>query len=113
MVGILGGRCAGYRDEGKGDMVAADAGASQANIVYGIGIDGERSKAWNLCHDLTGTTKRLLKSGEVEFAITQNLYDQGYGALMALQGLVLNGSVPKEYMQPSDMKIICAENIGI
>lgn len=62
-------------------------------------------------HDLTDSTKRLLQSGEIDFAITQNIYQQGYRPLIVLREYLQKQVVPQSEAHRLSIEIICAENM--
>ena len=65
-----------------------------------------------ISHDLTDATRQLLKRGEVDFAITQNIYQQGYRSLLLLRDAVRNQPRSDAVPDSSAIDIICAENLG-
>jgi LacI family transcriptional regulator len=62
-----------------------------------------------ISHDLTRSTKRLLESREIDFVITQNIYDQGYQPLICLQNYLEYGTIPDSDI--GLINIVCAENL--
>lgn len=64
-----------------------------------------------IAHDISETTCRLLKEGNVDFTISQDLYCQGYKPLVLLRDLLQKGKHPALNQIPDNMFIYCAENI--
>lgn len=71
---------------------------------------GRRCKVHVISHDLTDATKRLLKTGEIDFAIAQNIYQQGYRPLILLREYLQKHICPE--METAPIEILCSENIG-
>lgn len=65
-----------------------------------------------ISHDLTDDTKRLLKSGEIDFAIVQDIYRQGYQPLVLLREYIQQQIVPQPENGRSTIEIICTENLN-
>ena len=63
-------------------------------------------------YDLTDSTKRLLKSGDVDFAIAQDIYHQGYRPLWVLRNYVQKHMEPSDETDKTSIDIICSENLG-
>ena len=70
---------------------------------------GREQQIHIISHDLTDSTKRLLKNGEIDFAISQNIYQQGYRPLVILRDYLQYGIVPSS--EPAPIEIICSENL--
>lgn len=92
----------------KGIYMANRSTTACAEAVCELGYQG---KLHIICHDLTDTTKRLLRSGIIDLAIAQNIYSQGYRPLMILKDYVQKNVKPEEDFNNSPIDIICAENI--
>lgn len=92
----------------KGIYMANHSVSGCAEAIHSMGLTG---KIHVISHDLTESTKRLLKSGRIDFAIAQDIYQQGYRPLLELRKY-LSKTGPRE-METSRQKIdiICAENI--
>ena len=63
-----------------------------------------------ISHDLTKSTQRLLRNREIDFVITQNIYDQGYRPLIYLQNYLEYGSIPES--EQGSINIVCTENLS-
>lgn len=64
-----------------------------------------------ICHDISESTKRLLRSGDVDLAISQDIYQQGYLPLILLRDLLQKGKSPAAQQSGSNISIFCAENL--
>lgn len=62
-------------------------------------------------NDLTAVTRRLLRDGNVDFIIEQNVYWQGYRPIILLKDLLLNPSLRVPEYQYTDISVINAENM--
>ncbi len=70
---------------------------------------GRRGDVHVISHDLTDATRRLLKSGEIDFAIAQNIYQQGYRPLILLREYLQKHIHPQ--METASIEILCSENM--
>ena len=91
----------------RGIYMANHSVTGCVEAVRDMGLTG---KVHIVSHDLTDSTHRLLKSGEIDFTIAQNIYQQSYQALMTLREYVQRHNIPKE-MHRAPIEIICAENL--
>lgn len=64
-----------------------------------------------ICHDLTDATKRLLRMGEIDFAITQDLHQQGYRPLILLREYLQKNIEPDCDRYYSGISVMCSENL--
>ena len=64
-----------------------------------------------ICHDISASTKRLLRSGDVDMAISQDMYRQGYLPLILLRELLQKGKAPAVEQTSTNISIFCAENL--
>ena len=87
------------------------ANHSVSGCAEAIRDAGMQGKIHVISHDLTDSTKRLLKNREIDFAIAQNIYQQGYRPLLMLRAYIQSHeSIEKE---ASPIEIICAENMDV
>ena len=67
-------------------------------------------------YDGRGSQRRvltvLLKSGDVDFAIAQDIYHQGYRPLWVLRNYVQKHMEPSDETDKTSIDIICSENLG-
>lgn len=64
-----------------------------------------------ICHDLPRSTKALLKSGEVDFALEQDIYSQSKKSLQLMKDLLMDSDYiikPQEFTQ---INILNSENV--
>lgn len=87
------------------------ANHSVTGCVEAMREAGKSGQIFVVSHDLTDSTKRFLNSGEVDFAIAQNIYQQGYRPLLLLRDYVRKKLEPDETPQMAGIDIICAENL--
>lgn len=92
--------------EVKGIYMANHSVTGCAEAVRDV---GREQQIHIISHDLTDSTKRLLKNGEIDFAISQNIYQQGYRPLVILRDYLQYGIVPSS--EPAPIEIICSENV--
>lgn len=85
------------------------ANHSVTGCVEAVRDAGREQQIHIISHDLTDSTKRLLKSGEIDFAIAQNIYHQGYRPLIILRDYLQYGIVPSGEQAP--IEIVCSENM--
>ncbi len=79
------------------------------DAIHEVGREGE---IFVVSHDLTDSTKRLLKSDDVDFAIAQDIYHQGYRPLWVLRNYVQKHMEPSDETDKTSIDIICSENLG-
>lgn len=92
----------------KGIYMANRSTTACVEAVREAGLEG---KIHIICHDLTDTTKRLLKNGNIDLAIAQNIYNQGYRPLMILKDYIQKQIKLDVDFHTPPIDIICAENI--
>ena len=91
-----------------GIYMANESVAACAEAVKNLSSD---KKPIIICHDLSRSTKALLKSGEVDFALEQDIYMQGRKTLQLMKDLLMEPDYiikPQEFTQ---INIINAENV--
>lgn len=91
----------------RGIYMANHSVTGCVEAVRDMGLSG---KVHIVSHDLTDSTRRLLKSGEIDFTIAQNIYQQSYQALMTLREYVQRHTLPRTE-QHAPIEIVCAENL--
>ena len=92
----------------RGIYMANDSVAACAEAVKNL---SPKPKPIIICHDLSRTTKALLKSGEIDFALSQDIYSQSYKSLQLMKDLLMDPDFiikPQEFTQ---INIINAENV--
>ena len=87
------------------------ANHSVTGCVEAICDAGLQGKIRVISHDLTDSTKRLLRSGDIDFAIAQNIYHQGYQPLKILHDYVRRRIAPKSEREQATIEIVCSENL--
>lgn len=92
----------------KGIYMANHSVTGCIDAIRDMGLQG---KIHIISHDLTDSTKRLLKTGEVDFAIAQNIRHQSYRALIILQEYIQKNIKPSQEKECPPIEIVCSENI--
>lgn len=87
------------------------ANQSVAGCTEAIHAAAPKSHICVICHDISESTKRLLRSGDVDLAISQDIYRQGYLPLILLRELLQKGKTPAVDQPGSNISIFCAENL--
>ena len=64
-----------------------------------------------ICHDLPRSTKALLKSGEVDFALEQDIYSQGLKSLQLMKNLLMDSDYVIGKQEFTQINIINSENV--
>lgn len=72
---------------------------------------GKAGEFFTISHDLTKSTRALLKNREIDFVISQNILDQSYESLVILMDYIQKKQEPKKQIIQSKMEIFCAENL--
>lgn len=72
---------------------------------------GRKDRVRLVVHDLWDGTRKLLRSGCVDFTISQDFYRQGYLPLKCLRELIHLGRKPDPDQTNVPMSVICAENM--
>ncbi|MDO4175176.1 MAG: LacI family DNA-binding transcriptional regulator [Eubacteriales bacterium] len=88
------------------------ANQSVTGCVEAMREAGKSGQILVISHDLTDSTKQFLKNGAIDFAIAQNIYQQGYGSLLLLRDYVRKNLTPEKTAQMPAIDIICSENLG-
>ncbi|MCD8140768.1 MAG: LacI family DNA-binding transcriptional regulator [Planctomycetaceae bacterium] len=79
--------------------------------VEAIRRSGLRHRVKVVTHDLSPAHIRLLRTGEIDFIIEQNMYYQGYRPVEILTNLLVGGTPVQEEMEHTRISIVTAENI--
>lgn len=93
----------------KGIYMANHSVTGCAEAIRDAGLQGQIHV---ISHDLTDATKRLLQSGEIDFAIAQNIYRQGYRPLIVLREYLQKQTLPSPDGDRPVIEIVCAENLS-
>lgn len=64
-----------------------------------------------VCHDVDESTRQLLQSGRVDFAIPQDMEQQGYMPLILLRELLQKGMQPTSDRFETRITVVCRENL--
>lgn len=93
----------------KGIYMANHSVTGCADAIRAAGRQGQIRV---ISHDLTDETKHLLQRGEIDFAIAQNIYQQGYRPLIVLRELLQKGIRPALDSNRPAIEIVCSENMA-
>lgn len=85
------------------------ANHSVSGCAEAIREAGRRGTIHVISHDLTDATRRLLQRGEIDLAIAQDIYRQGYQPPIMIYEYLRFHTIP-EAVVPS-IEILCSENI--
>lgn len=72
---------------------------------------GRQGQIHVISHDLTESTRRLLQSGEIDFAIAQNIHRQSYRALTVLYEYLQQHITPDADSELPAIDILCSQNL--
>lgn len=64
-----------------------------------------------ICHDVSESTKRLLQENFIDFAISQDIFQQGYLPLLYLKNYLQKKKLPDTQTKTTDISIVCSQNI--
>lgn len=71
------------------------ANRSVAGCTQAVTALGKKEEMRIVCHDISESTKRLLQEGSVDFAISQDIFRQGYLPLVLLREYLQKGKLPE------------------
>ncbi len=89
------------------------ANRSVVGCAEAIKVLGKTGTIRVIAHDVSETTKRLLRQGSIDFTITQDLFGQGYQPLIILRDLLQRGKPVSPEQTGSPISIICSENLDV
>jgi LacI family transcriptional regulator len=87
------------------------ANHSVSGCVQAVREADPRGKIHIISHDLTDSTRRLLQKGEIDFAISQDIFSQAYRSLEILQQCVQKNIMPNNDIIYPAINIYCSENL--
>lgn len=87
------------------------ANRSVSGCAEAVKAAGKKGKVRIICHDLAKSTELLLKNGSVDFAITQDIFRQGYLPLMFLREYLQKNKLPGDRESHPRIAIICSQNL--
>lgn len=87
------------------------ANRSVMGCVEAIKAAGRTGLVRVIAHDVSETTRRLLRDGSVDLTISQDLYGQGYQPLILLRELLQKGKQPLSDQINSSISVFCCENL--
>jgi LacI family transcriptional regulator len=86
------------------------ANRSVSACIEVVRTSGKRGCVHIIGHDLTESNKRFLKSGDLDFIISQNLSRQAYTSVAAMYTYLSTGQLPEDLGIEDLIGIYCAEN---
>lgn len=87
------------------------ANRSVVGCVEAVKAAGLTGQVRIIVHDVSDTTRRLLKEGSLDLTISQDLYRQGYQPLILLRELLQKNKQPAANNMRNNISVICAENL--
>lgn len=97
-----------HTDDLKGIYMANH---SVTGCVQAVREAGRSGTLHIISHDLTDSTRRLLEMGELDFAISQDIFRQIYRSLEILQQCVQKDIIPSDDIVYPSINIYCSENL--
>ena len=86
------------------------ANRSVAGCTEAVKTMDKKGRIRIICHDVTESTRLLLKDGSIDFTITQDIFRQGYLPLVFLRERLQKGKKPGSGVH-SAISIICSQNM--
>lgn len=86
------------------------ANRSVAGCTEAVKTMNKKGRIRIICHDVTESTRLLLKDGSIDFTITQDIFRQGYLPLVFLRELLQKGRKPGLGLH-SAISIVCSQNM--
>lgn len=87
------------------------ANQSIAGCAEAVAAAGKKGEVRVIVHDLSDNTRELLRSGGVDFTISQNFFRQGYLPLKCLRELLQLGQQPDADQTNTSISVLCSQNI--
>lgn len=100
-----------YLTEHPGLHAVYMANRSVSGCTEAVKDAGKKGDVRVICHDLAKSTKFLLKEGSVDFAITQDIFRQGYLPLIILREYLQKNKLPGDDENHPQISIICSQNL--
>ena len=97
-----------HTDDLKGIYMANH---SVTGCVQAVREAGRSGTIHIISHDLTESTRRLLEMGEIDFAISQDIFRQIYQSLEILQQCVQKDIMPSNDIVYPSINVYCSENL--
>lgn len=72
---------------------------------------GFKGKIRVICHDISERTRSLLQSGNIDFSISQDLFQQGYLPLLYLRDYLHKDKIITHQDTGKHISIICSQNL--
>lgn len=92
----------------RGIYMANESVAACAEAIRNLSL---KVKPIVVCHDLSRSTKALLKSGEVDFALEQDMYIQARKSLQLMKDLLMESDFIVKSQEFTQINIVNAENV--
>lgn len=87
------------------------ANRSVAGCTKAVETAGKTGELRIICHDISEHTKTLLKKGEIDFSISQDIFQQGYLPLVYLRDFIHKEKLPEHASTSTNISIICSQNL--
>ncbi|MCC8107996.1 MAG: substrate-binding domain-containing protein [Planctomycetes bacterium] len=87
------------------------ANQSTAAAIAAVEDAGLTGRVRIVCHDLPSSTRQSLRMGLLDFAVDQNIYNQGFKPVTLLSDVLMAGKYPEEERQYAPITIACSESV--
>ena len=87
------------------------ANRSVAACTRAVDDAGLKGKIHVVCHDISEHTQVLLRNGDIDFSISQDLFRQGYLPLIYLRDYLHKGKYSPDLENNPQISIICSQNL--
>ncbi len=87
------------------------ANRSVAACTRAVDDAGLKGKIHVVCHDISEHTQILLRNGDIDFSISQDLFRQGYLPLIYLRDYLHKGKYAPDPENNPQISIICSQNL--
>lgn len=87
------------------------ANRSVAACTKAVEAAGLKGKIRVVCHDISQHTQTLLKNGDIDFSISQDLFSQGYLPLIYLREYLHKDKYSPDLNNNPQISIVCSQNL--
>ena len=87
------------------------ANRSVAACTKAVEAAGRKGEIHVVCHDISEHTQTLLKSGDIDFSISQDLFRQGYLPLIYLRDYLHKDKYSPDLDNNPQISIVCSQNL--
>ncbi|MGI6008113.1 MAG: LacI family DNA-binding transcriptional regulator [Ruminococcus sp.] len=87
------------------------ANRSVAACTKAVEAAGRKGQIHVVCHDISEHTQTLLKNGDIDFSISQDLFRQGYLPLIYLRDYLHKDKYTPDFDNNPQISIVCSQNL--